>query len=154
MSKGLIVSLIGLLTFMPFNTEGSEEMTPKKMTSIIKEFAEKVKTESRLIQFTYNSVRMNLIYDKQHDRMRVVSPIIKVSKLSDGQLKQCMRANYHDALDARYAISEGIVWSTFIHPLSDLTVEYLKSAIKQVAMAKLTFGEGYSSGALQFGSDN
>ncbi len=31
-----------------------------------------------------------------------------------------MIANFHTALDARYAISDGVIYAAFIHPLSSL----------------------------------
>ncbi len=35
-----------------------------------------------------------------------------------------MQANFDTALDARYAIAKGALWSTFIHPLSDLLISF------------------------------
>jgi len=34
-----------------------------------------------------------------------------------------MQANFDSALDARYAIAKGKLWSAFIHPLSELNEE-------------------------------
>ena len=49
------------------------------------------------------------------------------------------------------AISEGMLYSAYIHPLSPLTDDEVLSAIAQVAKANITFGTEYSSGALVFG---
>jgi len=41
-------------------------------------------------------------------------------------------------------------FAAFIHPLSPLTAEQVVSAIRQVASARATFGDSYSSGGLFF----
>ena len=64
-----------------------------------------------------------------------------------------MKANFHTALDARYAISDGILWAAFIHPLKELTTEQVKSAITQVYSCARTFGTHYSGGTLIFPTD-
>ena len=59
-------------------------------------------------------------------------------------------ANFHTALDTRYAIADGVIYSAFIYPLGSLTEEDLRSAIKQVTKARNTFGTEYSSGGIYF----
>jgi len=63
---------------------------------------------------------------------------------------ECMEANFHTALDSKYAISNNILWSAFIHPLKELTERQLIDAVSQVYSAARTFGSSYSSGALSF----
>ena len=62
-----------------------------------------------------------------------------------------MAANFHTALDGRYATSEGVLYAAFIHPLSPLTEEELASALRQVAALARNFGTTYSSDALLYG---
>ncbi|MEM7595784.1 MAG: hypothetical protein AAF383_30500, partial [Cyanobacteria bacterium P01_A01_bin.83] len=61
-----------------------------------------------------------------------------------------MVANFHTALDARYAISNGVVVTTFIHPLSSLQERDLLSALNQVSSLAETFGTSYTSGEVLF----
>ncbi len=131
--------------------KAQEKMTPELLQETIKALAEEVTAEGSTIQFSFKGVPMILIYDEQADRMRLVAPIIETKNLEEGMLEKAMEANYHSALDARYAISNDIVWSVFIHPLSDLRQSFFKSAILQVATARATFGDAYTSGALLFG---
>jgi len=146
------IALISCL-IMNFNvtaqTEGS--MTPQILQEIITDLADEVKVENNVIQFSYKGVAMMLIYDTSADRMRMMAPIIETQNLQEGMLEKAMEANYHSALDARYAIFNEVVWSVFIHPLSDLKASFFKSAILQVATARETFGDQYTSGALLFG---
>ncbi len=55
-------------------------------------------------------------------------------------------------LDAKYAISDEILWAVFIHPLKELSDKQISSAIKQVYSSAITFGTSYSSGNLVFPS--
>lgn len=66
-------------------------------------------------------------------------------------MDRAMEANFHTALDARYATTHGQMWSVFIHPLASLDDDLFRSAIHQVAVAKMTFGDTYTSGVMQFG---
>ena len=59
-------------------------------------------------------------------------------------------ANFHTALDARYAFNKGILYAAYIHPLSTLTKAQLESALEQTATLAATFGKEYSSGSLIF----
>lgn len=61
-----------------------------------------------------------------------------------------MQANFDSALDARYAIAKGKLWSAFIHPLSELNEEQFFSGLAQTITLVKSYGETYSSGALIF----
>ncbi len=125
-------------------------MNPEKLLSVIEAYSENVEAHQNVIIFEYNSVPLVCIFDAAADRMRIISEIMDADKLPVEQLYIVMGANYHTALDARYAIGEGKLFSTYIHPLSPLTAEQLESAIRQVSNLSLTFGSEYSSGELLF----
>ncbi|MFC3123325.1 hypothetical protein [Agaribacter flavus] len=126
-------------------------ISPEQMTSGIKAAGgDAIKSSGNMIEFNFKGMHMAVIFDKNADRMRLVSPIIELNKLSNDVLLQSLEANYHSVLDARYAVSDGVMWSVFIHPLKDLTSDLFTSAISQVAIAKATFGQEYTSGALVF----
>ena len=126
-------------------------MTPEKMLRIIADECEDVKEDKNVVEFTFRGVQLVLVYDVNADRMRIISVVCDVENLKPGELEKAMQANFHSALDARYAFSNETVWAALIHPLSEMTERFLRSAIRQVAMAKVTFGEEYSSGELYFG---
>jgi len=94
-----------------------------------------------------------VITDEKANRMRIMMPIQAFDVSQPQDLKTAiivLHANYDRALDARYAISNGLLWSAFIHPLSSLTEEDLASALDQVRTLRKNTGTSYSSGALQF----
>jgi len=61
-----------------------------------------------------------------------------------------LQANFDSALDARYAVANGVLWSAYIHPLSSLQDKQFLEAVGQVVNLTSTFGSSYSSGALIF----
>jgi hypothetical protein len=82
--------------------------------------------------------------------MRIISPITELTNLPQEELLNALTANFHTALDVKYAISDGALWSVYIHPLKELTEPQLESAILQVYNAAETFGTLYSSTNLSF----
>ena len=101
-------------------------------------------------QFVKNDRLLVCITDSIANRMRVISPITEASNLDKEQLTLAMMANYHTALDVKYAIAEGLVWSVFIHPLKELSDDQLTDAILQVYKANKNFGTTYQSTDLFF----
>ena len=99
---------------------------------------------------TFDTIRAQIITDENADRMRVIVPILKVTDIEEGELLRLMQANFDSALDARYSVANGVVWSAFIHPLSSLSDEEFISGLAQAMTAATTFGSTYSSGALIF----
>lgn len=129
-----------------------ERMDLQKLDKIIRKAGSDVKTSDNYWEFTAFGARMACVTDASHDRMRIISPILKVAELTADQKDKMLEANFHSALDARYAISNDIVWAAFIHPLSPLQESEVQSAMRQVAETARTFGTTYSSGELVFGT--
>lgn len=126
-------------------------MDLEHLEAIIDELGSDVKGGGGAWQFTFNEVHMVCYTDATHDRMRIMSAIARTEDMTPKQAEEAMDANFHTALDARYATNEGVVYSAFIHPLSPLTDGEARSAIEQVANLSLTFGTTYQSGNLIFG---
>ncbi|MDA8693259.1 YbjN domain-containing protein [Saprospiraceae bacterium] len=146
--KNLII-LITLICTISSDTI-AQDMNNEKLNAIIYTLSDEVKGQPGNWQFIIDSTIFICITDELHNRMRIIAPIVEVSEVSDDQLKRCMEANFHSALDIRYAISDDLVWSAFIHPLKELTKEQVFSALSQVYSGVKTFGTYYSSGELNF----
>ena len=136
---------------MGFFSRHAGSMTPSRMCRIIGDHCKVLKRDGNVLEFEFQGVCLILVYDENADRMRVISPICDQGECGPGAVEKAMEANFHTALDARYALSKGVVWSAFIHPLSSLDEDLLVSAIQQVAVAKATFGDEYTSGKWAFG---
>lgn len=101
--------------------------------------------------FTIDETVVTLVFDVGADRMRLFSQIAPSDGLSGPQLRRLMQANFDTALDARYAIAQGQLWATFIHPLTSLTQDDFVSAVAQTVTLVKTYGTTFSSGAMSFG---
>lgn len=102
--------------------------------------------------FDYRGRTMAVLNSAQHDRMRIIAPITEVNALDAETLQKMLTANFHSALDGRYAIGNGVVYAAFLHPRSTLQAEDFRSALRQVGELVRTFGSTYSSGGLSFGA--
>jgi hypothetical protein len=148
------VSLLGAGPAHPqeHSIQAAPAMTLGTLQGILKETVENLKGENGQWRFTYADVEMALLTNVTHDRMRIVAPIGPEAQLTEPQRKRMLDANFHSALDVRYATSNGLVYAAYIHPLSPLRHEQIQSALRQMAELVKTFGTTYSSGELSFGS--
>ncbi|MEM6293203.1 MAG: hypothetical protein AAGA54_18155 [Myxococcota bacterium] len=126
-------------------------MDLEALEAVLRDRANDVDGEDGAWEFEIHGVHMACFTDTRFDRMRLVAPILEAAHMTDEQRAAVLEANFHTALDARYATSDGVLYSAFIHPLSPLSPEEFDSALRQVAGLVETFGTSYTSGALVFG---
>ncbi len=134
--------------------EEEMRMNPEKITQILTTLNIECEQSGNVINCVIQGYNLTIIYDLNADRMRMVIPIVEVKDITQDHINQAMEANFHTALDARYAISNDIVWAVFIHPLSDLSESLFSSALQQTLFTAATFGKEYSSGILNFPKNN
>jgi len=125
-------------------------MNNQNLNSVIYTMSDTIDGREGHWRFVIHGVTFICITDELHNRMRVIAPVIEANKVSDEQLMRCMQAHFHTALDVKYAVSDELLWSVFIHPLKELTKEQFIDAVSQVYSCVRTFGQTYSSGALSF----
>ena len=125
-------------------------MNPEKLSKLISQVSDTVVTNGNNIQFMYKERPLICIYDENANRMRIISPIVETKNLEEEQLLNMLVANFHSALDVKYALSDEVIWSVFIHPLKELADHQVLDAIDQVHAASITFGTTYSSTNLVF----
>lgn len=142
-------AVIGLILFCHIHPY-AQDMNNQKLFHILQDQATDIEGASGAWSFTYDDHMMLLITDETHNRMRVITPIDEIKNLTQLELKNALMANFHTALDVKYAISDDLMWSVFIHPLKELTSDQVRDALKQVAQAADTFGGSYSSTDLVF----
>ena len=137
----------------PGGTTSSTPMTQASLEALIRRVAENVQGDPGAIQFEIAGVTLLCISDVDFDRMRLIAPITATEHITQEHTRHMLEANFHSALDARYATSDGIVYAAFVHPLSLLGEAELASAIQQVATLASTFGTHYTSGVLRYGGE-
>lgn len=126
------------------------KMTQERLHEIVLDYCGTGKAVENILQTSYEEAPLIVISDATHDRMRIMSPIVDAGTLSEPEKTRLLEANFHTALDARYAIGNEVLYSAFIHPLSPLTSALIESGIRQVATLRNTFGTTYNSGELNF----
>lgn len=129
-----------------------DTMTIQILQGLLKEVVQDLKGESGQWRFTYAKVDMAILTSLAHDRMRIIAPVGPEADVTDQQRQRMLAANFHSALDARYATSNGMVYAAYLHPLSPLQRDEVLSALHQVAQLVKTFGTTYSSSDLSFGA--
>lgn len=102
------------------------------------------------IRFVFDGVRMACLVDRDVDRLRLLAPVARESALTIAQARILLQANFHTTADARYAISNGVLFALYAHPLASLSERELRSAVQQVASLVHNFGSTYSSGVLSY----
>ena len=134
--------------------KSKSHMSEEKLEELIQNSinTQVIEQEKGYILFKYLGTKMALLSDETHDRMRIISAITKYSNLAPKIKDSLMNSNFHLALDARYAVSDDVLYAAFIHPLSSLYADDFQSALKQVYNLVATFGKTYSSGQLEFTS--
>lgn len=126
-------------------------MTLERLDRLIRSIDSEARRQDSQWQFKVGDVALVAIADGKADRMRVMLPAAKADALTREVLYRALQADFDAALDARYAIANGVVWTVFLHPLGSLHEEDFLSGMAQVIVAAQTFGTTYTSGSLVFG---
>lgn len=135
---------------LSFQTGFSQQMTPEKLGTILTSVSDSIQGGNGRWQFKVKDVIFMCITDAKHNRMRIISPITETNRLDEKLKSAALVANFHSALDVKYAIAEDVLWSVFIHPLKELSEAQVKDAVSQVYSANITFGTSFSSTTLVF----
>ncbi|WP_211344255.1 hypothetical protein [Flavivirga rizhaonensis] len=128
----------------------SQNMDNEKLDTIYTTVSDSIQGNPGAWQFFVKEIPLMCITDTNHNRMRIISPIADSNSLSDELIKAALVANFHTALDVKYAVSDGVLWSVFIHPLKELSENQVKDAVSQVYYAHINFGTTFASTALTF----
>lgn len=126
-------------------------MSNERLGTLIRKIDDDAEGQSGFWRFTVAQRELLVITDENANRMRILTGVIEVKDLEEGRLTRLMQANFDSALDARYAIARGVLWSAFLHPLSTLYEQDFVSGVAQVVNLADTYGSTYSSGAITFG---
>lgn len=145
-------------SFAQSTTEPSQEIIPGEAPMTMERMAEIITALDPNAEFVGDSFQMVIdgtpiiiIAAPNADRMRAMTPIQSVESLSPEDLLRMMQANFDSALDARYAIARGTLWSTFIHPFAALEKDQFISGLGQTINLARTYGTLYSGGGVIYG---
>ncbi|MEM6255492.1 MAG: type III secretion system chaperone [Cyanobacteria bacterium P01_D01_bin.156] len=158
LSRAVPFAIAGLLTIsipaVTTQTQAQTRLQPmnlNRLDQILRTEVRDVEGENGQWQFRIGERSVVVLADARSDRMRVFSPVVSVEDLTAQQVQAMLAANFHTALDARYAVTEGTVVAVYVHPLSTLQGNNFRSALRQVVSLAETFGSSYTSSELNFG---
>lgn len=120
-------------------------MDNQRLDELIGEMADEVEGELGYWTFTFDGRSVVVVTDEAADRMRIMTPVVEDKELSEERLRKLLQANFDRALDARYAVARGTVWSAFIHPLFPLTDDEFVAGVRQVVTLAQNYGTTYTS---------
>ena len=149
----LAAVLIGGTACLPFP---ASRVTPEgamdngRLQTLIEGLAEDIEGEAGYWSFTVASRQVIVVTDDAADRMRIMTPVAEDDGLTAEQVRTLLEANFDRALDARYALARGYVWSAFIHPLTALTEGEFVEGVHQVVTLADNYGTTYTSTDLVF----
>jgi len=132
--------------------EAEPPMSPDRLTSILLALDPDSAPVGGGISLTLGDVPVMVFMDGGANRMRAIVPIASADGLGPEDMQRVLQANFDTALDARYAIANGRLWSVFIHPLRELEREQLISGLAQTVTLAQTYGTLYASGGMSFGA--
>ena len=150
MNKILLHLSLIFIFLLPYPKVEAQDMNNETLGEIIYIVADSIKGSDGNWQFMIKDRILICITDQGNNRMRIMSPIIEQKKLDYADMLKLMEANFHTALDVKYAIADDILWSVFVHPLKQLEKSQVLNAIDQVYTAAYTFGTTYNSTGLVF----
>ncbi|RDH82752.1 MAG: hypothetical protein DIZ80_10770 [endosymbiont of Galathealinum brachiosum] len=150
--KPILISVFSLLILLHSQLSNATDsaMDNNRLGELISRIDAKPDGQKGYWKIKYKNIPVYIITSEKANRLRIISPIKSSESLSKDQLYRMMQANFDSALDARYSIAKGKLWSAFIHPLSELTDEQFFSGLAQTITLVNSYGDSYSSGALVF----
>jgi hypothetical protein len=147
----LILAVLFLVPFAAAAQEAEPPMTIPRLGEIVLALDPEAASDGIRFQLTIEDIPVLIVTDARADRMRAMVPIRSVEGVTAEEMERLMQANFDSALDARYAVAQGRLWSVFIHPLAALEKDQLISAIGQTVNLATTYGSLYTGGAMTFG---
>jgi len=123
----------------------AQDMTDDDIENIIYVVADSLRGDSGNWHFMISNRVFICITDQNNNRLRLMSRIIKQKKIARKDMMKMLQANFHTALDVKYAIFDDVLWAVFMHPLKELSKDEVLSAINQVYSAAETYGTTFSS---------
>ncbi len=128
-------------------------MKPADINDVLRRYVDDFVDQEDRWTLMYEDIPIHIFADVKADRLRVMSPVPDQPLDDAGFLFRLLRANFETALDVRYCVFQGTLWSCFVHPLARADAEQFVDAMEQVVTLVKTTGTTFSSTALRFHGD-
>ena len=151
----LLIHQAAVVFFAMLLVSGTQAAEPpmnnERLGALILRIDENAEGKPGFWRATVSGHAFMVITDEKADRMRIISPIGEAKNLDPKLMFRMLQANFDTALDARYSIAKGVLWSLYLHPLSSLGDKQFLTGIGQVVNLAASVGSTFSSGGLSFG---
>jgi hypothetical protein len=131
--------------------QASDGMCNSRLQRLIEQLGTIVEGRLGFWRFEFHGRELLTVTDESHNRMRIMTPVVSAEDLSQDDLKMILTANFGRALDAKYALSQGVLWSVYMHPLRELSEDQFSDAARQVCNLANNYGSSYTSSNIVFG---
>ncbi|HIF94535.1 MAG: hypothetical protein ABGX04_14970 [Myxococcales bacterium] len=121
-------------------------MTQSRLETLFGDEVDAIVGPPGAIQTRMDGVPLFLLSDEENDRMKLIAQIASASNFEGSVFGLLIQANFDRTLDARYAISDGVIFAVFQHPISSLTPGLIRSAVSQVLNLAENFNSTYAAG--------
>ncbi len=125
-------------------------MSCSSLGRVVREHLPAAEGEAGVWRADVDGIEVYVLADEGADRVRVMSPVVRADRDDHELLLVLLSANFDRALDAHYAVQNGVAWCLFVHTLSGLTSEGLGKAIKAVLTLARNTGTTFASGDVRF----
>ena len=102
---------------------------------------EKVDGGAGYLRTRVDGVDVYLISNPDTDRVQLIVAVPITEAVGVQHLVGMLNANFHPGLDARYALSDGVIYSIFTHRLATLTEEDFVAGYRQALDLAKRFDE-------------
>ncbi len=148
--RSIVAVILASLTLAAAQAAGSP-MNNERLGALIQRIDANAEGGAGFWRATVAGRTITVITDENADRMRIISPVVRADNLEPALMFRMLQANFDTALDARYSVAKGVLWSLYLHPLAALSDEQFLAGIGQVVNLAASYGGTYSSGGLSFG---
>jgi hypothetical protein len=120
-------------------------MTQSRLEGLFGDQVDAIVGPPGAIQTRIDGFTLYLLSDEENDRMRLVAQIASAGDYAGHVFGLLIQANFDRTLDARYAISDGVIYAVYQHPISSLTPRLIRSAFSQVLNLAENFDTSYAA---------
>lgn len=147
---GAVVALVALAQ-PSLAVEAGEASTATSIGELLTATAQEVAGSTGEWTALYRGERILVFAVETQGRMRIMAPVASVGDLARAELLVLLEANYGRALDAKFAVADGVVWTLFNRPMDGLGRDDFLDGLDQVVTLKKNYGTSYRSTDLTFG---
>ena len=153
MKTTILLLAIAAMLSVSFNTH-AQKMNNQKLIKHLDKECDSISGEDGKWQLFYRGIVILAVTDEVNDRIKLLSPITYIKDIEPSVISDCMKANFENLKDVKYAISNEIIWSIYNHDYKTLSTEQLDEAILQIYYSTGTFGGNYSSTSINIAENN